>query len=126
MSNHLDEFARRGQKQVHWHRFHEDGLPFRGDVVPNLTSDEFDDRLKRTGDPKNEFFDMTKAEDKQQYLAVQDKIVNGWAQLLFVDRQPRKDSLGNVVGYTVYIEWVEFYMEDSKAQGSTSHGHKDR
>lgn len=97
-----------GRGQLHWHRAGLDGLPFRG-TIPNYTEEEFEEKLVKTGDPRNGIFDVSDAEQNKAYMAVQDKIVNGWAQAVFVERRYDEENKT----WLVYIEWVEYFMEDS-------------
>jgi hypothetical protein len=107
--------------RLHWGRSDIDGAPFRGDAPPTGTEEELEARLTRVHDPKNRTFDTTEPTDNAAYLTVMDKIVNGWAQCLhrFHRHCVEKTRDANGVMKTrmkvlVYIEWVEYYMEDGK------------
>jgi hypothetical protein len=73
-----------------------------------MTSEEYEDRVVRVRDPHVEVYDIGKPEERVAYQAVMDKIVNGWGDLLFVDRR-FSEAAGT---WVVYIEWAENYMED--------------
>jgi len=94
--------------KLHWNRAEVDGAPFRGNA-PRLTEAEYRNRVTKVGDPKNGIFDLTKPEENQQYLSVMDKIVNQWARLIHVERVITAEKK------EVYIEWVEWFMEDGAA-----------
>jgi hypothetical protein len=98
-------------KRLHWARAEEDGLPFRGSFAPVYTQEEFENRVVKVGDPHAETFDLSNQEQKALYLSVLDGIVNGWFQLLHIDRW-KTDT--NVYGF-VWVEWVEFFLEDGHA-----------
>jgi hypothetical protein len=121
MSNSLVKFANRtdgnGRGKLHWGRAGKDGLPFRGDVVPSYTDAEFEERLVRVADPKNGTFDTGNEEENKEYLKVLDGVSNGWFQLIFIERW-RDEGQKN---HTVYIEWLEYFMEDgSRAPALTA------
>lgn len=91
-------------QEIHWGRLSEDGVPFRGQ--PSLlTDEEYERRVRRSRDAQAEFFDVSDAKQKKQYLRVLDGIVNGLYTLLHIERFIRPD--------THYIEWVETFMEDT-------------
>ena len=102
----MNEVNGNGRGALHWHRSDIDGAPFRGQIPPTMTTEEFEQKLTRVGDAKNRVFDLSDANDNQAYLKVLDKIVNGWAQPLHVERLITIDKK------EVYIEWVEWFMED--------------
>jgi hypothetical protein len=105
-----------GRGPIHWGRAGEDGAPFRGDVPTGMTEDEFSQRLAKVADSKNGTFDTSKSDENKAYLHILDKITNQWADCLFVDR--RFDE--NTGHWLVYIEWVEYYMEDGTAAAAQS------
>ena len=110
----MSEKSSNGRGKLHWARAGEDGAPFRGPQAPMMTEEEFDERLVRVGDPQIEIFDIGDPEQRALYKAVMDRIVNGWAQCQFVERQfaPATSS------WIVYIEWVEYFMEDGMPMAS--------
>lgn len=102
-----------GGKPLYWGRADEDGAPYRG-TPPTLPREEFENRLARVCDPHNGVFDLGDPEQNKQYLEVLDKITNGWAQAIFVDR--KYDEKKNT--WLAYVEWVEVYMEDGSPMHS--------
>lgn len=99
-----------GRGPLHWGRVDIDGLPFRGANPPLLREEEYEDRLVKVADPKNGTFYTGDAEQNKAYLRVLDGISNSWYQLIHIDRW-RND--GDNYHY-VYVEWVEFFLEDGK------------
>ena len=118
MPNSLVKFASRvdgnGRGKLYWGRAGVDGAPFRGNAVPALTEEEYDDRVTRVADPHNGTFRTWIEEENRKYLEVIDAILNGWAVSLFVDRWKVRVKLGGHVTtrHVVYLEWAQFYMED--------------
>lgn len=102
--------------QLHWGRADLDGAPFRArnGVVPLLRNDEMDERLVRIADPRNGLFYTGDPEENAKYLKVMDGIANNWYQQVYIKRWRKK---GNDHPH-VYIEWLEYYMEDGKPIGS--------
>jgi hypothetical protein len=92
-------------KQMFWQRAELDGFPFRGQAAPILKEEEYEARVRKVGDAKNGFFDVGVPAENAAYLAVCDRIVNGWYQCLYIERFWNKTTRH-------YVEWVEFYMED--------------
>lgn len=101
-------------KPIYWGRAGIDGAPFRG-TPPLLKEEEMEARLVRTGDPQNGIFDLSDDRQNATYLTILDKVVNGRAQLL----SPRHFIDG---GTKVYIEWVEWFMEDGAPGAATTPG----
>jgi hypothetical protein len=91
--------------QLHWSRADEDGAPFRGNPS-HLTSEEYEQRVVRVGDPQAAFFDMTNEDSRKAYLDVVDGIVNKWFELVFIARFWKSEPP------THYVEWVEYFYED--------------
>jgi len=114
MSNSLVKFTNRkdgnGRGQLFWNRADVDGLPFRGQMAPLLREEEYEERVVRVADPKNGTYYTGDEEQNAAYLKVMDGISNGWYHLIFVDRW-REDGDRH---HYVYIEWVEYYLEDGK------------
>ena len=96
-----------------WGRVDVDGAPTRG-AIPTLPEEELQSRLTRVGDPKNQMFNTNDPEENKEYLAVMDKIVNGWAQCLH--REMHFDAASRNV--LVYVEWVEWFMQDGSPMHS--------
>ena len=111
MATSLIKFANRtdagDQGSLHWGRVIQgvDNYPFRGKSTSLYTEEEFRARVVKTGDPKNGVFDVTDPESNRAYLEVLDGIVNGWFQCLHRDFDFRGQG-------KIYIEWVEYYLED--------------
>jgi len=115
MSNSLIKFTNQkdgnGRGQLFWSRADVDGLPFRGATPPLLRSEEYEERVVRVADPKNATFYTGDTAQNAAYLKVMDGIANAWYQLVFVERW-REDGDKH---HHVYIEWLEYYLEDGKA-----------
>lgn len=122
MPNSLVKFVNRtngnGRGRLFWGRVGEDGYPFRGPTPPSMTDEEFEDRLTKIGDPQNAMFNTGNPTENAKYLEVLDKIVNGWAQMLVREHHYDSDKKAMLV----YIEWVEYYMEDAAASPNPSTG----
>lgn len=112
MSHSLVKFTTQtngnGRGKLYWGRADIDGLPFRGAGPPLLTQDEFDQRVVRVADPQNGTFRSWVEKENKAYLEVCDKILNGWARCVFVDRWRDKQHDRHVI----YIEWACYYLED--------------
>lgn len=96
---------------VYFNRVSLDGVPFRGEA-PLLKNSEADDRLVQVADAKNGTFYTGDPVANASYLEIMDRIANSWYQLIFVERW-RNDGDNY---HHVYIEWLERYMQDTKAQ----------
>lgn len=99
-----------GRGQLFWERADVDGLPFRGHQAPLYRNEEYEERVVRVADPKNGTFYTGDSEQNASYLKVLDGISNSWYQLIHIDRWRNE---GDNYHY-VYIEWVEYYLEDGK------------
>lgn len=104
--------AKQGDQNLFWTRVQagEDSAPFRGAFAPMFRDEEYEARAVRVVDARNAFFDMTKPEERQQYLDVVDCILNGWFRLVHMERF-WVDQTGHRTTLH-YVEWAEFYMED--------------
>jgi hypothetical protein len=118
----LIKFANRtdgnGRGKAYWGRAEADGLPFRGQQPPLYTDDEFEDRLVRVADPKNGTFQTSDPEQNKLYLGGLDGIANGWYQLIFIERWREPGDKR----HTVYVEWLEYFMEDGSKAPAVSPG----
>ena len=119
MSNSLVKFTDRkegnGRGELFWGRADVDGLPFRGKQAPNFRNEEYDERVVRVADPKNATFYTGDEEQNASYLKVLDGISNGWFHLVFIERWREGDDKSHYI----YVEWVEYFLEDgSPAQYS--------
>ncbi len=94
--------------KLFWGRLGVDGLPFRGTQPPTYTSEEFDARVVSVGDPRNGTYRTWIPEENKRYLEALDRIINGWARLICVDRWRDQEHDRHVV----YMEWAEFFLED--------------
>jgi len=119
MSNSLVKFTDQkdgnGRGNLFWGRADVDGLPFRGKQAPSFRSEEYEERVVRVADPKNSTFYTGDEKENADYLKVMDGVANGWFHLVFIERW-RED--GDKKHY-IYMEWVEYFLEDgSPAQYS--------
>ena len=110
--NNLVKFVNRtgdsnGRGKLHWQRADIDGAPYRG-TPPSFTQDEWDERVVKVADPRNGTFVTSDAVQNKSYLEVLDGIANGWFQLIFIERWREP----NEKHHTVYVEWLEYFMED--------------
>jgi hypothetical protein len=104
----MQDKSSNGRGNLYWARSGEDGAPFRGPIAPTMTEEEFEERLVRVADPHVDTFDMANEEHRVQYQKVLDRIANGWAVCCFVTREFIKEKNN----WIVFIEWVEYFMED--------------
>ncbi len=103
---------------LHWGRADIDGAPFRGELPPMLPEEELDERLVRIADPRNRVFDLSDPTDNAAYLEAVDKIVNKWGHLMYIKRVVTRNKKTDAIKVRVYMEWVEFYMEDGQPMHS--------
>lgn len=83
------------------------GVPFRGNAIPLLKDSELEDSLEIHFDFHCKEFDLTNDKERNEYIKVMDRIVNGWYYLhtkTFV-----KDEKGRVIA--VYLEWSQRYTQ---------------
>jgi len=97
-----------GRGNLYWNRVGVDGLPFRGQSPPMLREEEFEDRVVRVADPKNGTFYTGDPQQNEAYMKVMDGITNGWYHMIFVERWRQADD----INHYVYLEWVEYFLED--------------
>lgn len=100
-----------GRGNVYWERSSIDGLPFRGQTAPLLREEEFEDRLVRVSDFKNQTFDTGNTEQNAEYCRIMDGVANNWFQLVHIERYRKPDDNK----FFIYVEWIEPFLEDSKA-----------
>lgn len=100
--------------QVHWHRAPVDRAPFRGNDIPMLRDEEFEERVERVEDCYFATFDTSKPEQtfhNRTLSWIMDAHRAGWVVILF-----RQHTWHVVDGRPVmfqYIEWSEPYQEIS-------------
>jgi hypothetical protein len=92
-------------QHLFWGRADVDGIPFRGEHATVMREDEYAIRAVRVRDFRNAFFDTAKPVENKLYCDIMDRCVNGWFQLIHIERFWRGTG-------THYVEWTEFYMED--------------
>lgn len=108
-----------GGRRLYWGRAVQDGAPYRGQAPPQLTQEEFEEKTVRIFDAKNGTFNTGNKEENAEYLSVLDLIANRMAGQVYIRRWRPKDAKHMVV----YIEWVEYYLEDgTPTQGVIGHG----
>jgi hypothetical protein len=114
--NQQQQGGNNGRGKLFWGRIDQDGLPFRGPQPPNLTEEEYNDRVVRVADPHNGTFRTWVAEENQAYLEVLDQILNKWAVCLFQKSWKEKVKLDGKVQqrYVHYVVWAKYYLEDGQ------------
>lgn len=112
----LNRQSGNGRGKLFWGRADQDGLPFRGAAPPNLTEEEYEQRVVRVADPNEGTFRTWIPEERKAYLDVVDKCLNGWAMCLTQDRWKQRVKLGGVTQLRVvhYLVWAEYYLEDGR------------
>jgi hypothetical protein len=95
---------------LHWGRAGVDGLPFRGEI-PQYTAEEYEEVVRRVGDPKNGTFDTGDPIQNRAYMEAYAKCIHGWATSGYVHRWIPEGK----TSIHIYFEWVEWYMEDGKS-----------
>ena len=93
-----------------------DGFPVRG-AAGDLRQQEFED-IPLSLDYKSREFQLWKPDEKDEFDAVMDRIVNGWYM------QHKREDYRVTEGRIVWLEWVQIYGEvpDGKTPGATKHG----
>lgn len=91
-----------------WGRADIDGYPFRSPNPLSYTEEEFQAKAVRVADAKNGFFDLSDPDQNTRYLEVIDRHANGWYKLIW--REHHYDEANQKM--RVYVEWLEFFMED--------------
>jgi hypothetical protein len=92
---------------VHWGRAIDDGLPFRGKASMYKNEDEYESKVSRICDFKLKKFLIDDPKDHAEYMGVMDKIANRWFRLFYIERQVAAAQP------FIYLEWGEFYMQES-------------
>ena len=98
------------------------GLPFRGDAVPNLLKRELE-KLPVVATANHKLFDMGAEEDNQLYQWVRERIRNGMFTCDFVERWHDANNC-----MWIYLEWSQLYVQQprnieigSNGNGSPNH-----
>ncbi len=82
-----------------------DGFPvIGGNNKPDLKQDEIEN-IEEQRDFKSKMFDLWDAEQKREFDAVSDRIINGWYRLL--KRSDHWDEENK--HYRVWLEWYQIY-----------------
>lgn len=90
--------------QLHWPGVN--GIPFRGDAVPNLRQEELE-TLPCVGDFHYRSFDLTDPKDAEDYHWYKDRIGNRAFREDFTMRY-----VDPVTGHLiVYMEWTQMYIQ---------------
>jgi hypothetical protein len=86
------------------------GLPFRGDAVPNVKQEELE-QLPVVGEAFQQTFDLTDEEQATSYRWVRDRIRNGMFTQDYVYREHTLDADKNKLRTLVYLEWTQLYVQ---------------
>ncbi len=124
MANSLVKFSnkvRSGNQRLWWGRAEHDGLPYRGAFAPLMPEAEYEQRVVRVADFRNNFFDVTDEGENRLYVEVMECCANGWFALHHIERFWRGTTRH-------YLEWLEYYLEDGTrtpylSPGMTEVGH---
>jgi hypothetical protein len=109
----------RGGKKLFWGRAAEDGLPYRGKFAAMYRDDEFEDRTTVVKDARNDYFDTMDPEENARFLEIMDAILNGWFQLVHIERFVEIEGVRTTKHY---LEWAEYYREDNSPVAFMSPG----
>lgn len=90
--------------KLHWPGAN--GLPFRGDAIPNLKQEELEN-LPVIGDTFQGVFDLSDADDSDTYRWVRDRARNGIFTIDFVERHWDEETKNMIV----YVEWTQLYVQ---------------
>lgn len=90
-------------QRLYWPGYY--GLPVRGHNAPTLTQEEFETQIEVDHDFHSGEFDLSVPEQKKQYDAIMDRVVNNWYVLYYRDPPKRLEDGKRVV----YIEWSQRY-----------------
>lgn len=96
------------------------GLPIVGAVSPLLKQHEVDNLPVRTVVNCRDF-DLGDPKEQAAYLDVLNRCKMGWFQCLSRTQPARDPVTGHI---RIYMEWIQRYSVDPKAQGSSSHGNE--
>tara|TARA_A100001015_G_C14775225_1_gene626907 strand:+ start:172 stop:582 length:411 start_codon:yes stop_codon:yes gene_type:complete len=99
------------------------GLPFRGDAVPNVKQEELE-KLPVVGEAFQQTFDLTDEEQAKSYRWVRDRIRNGMFTQDYVHREHILDEDKNELRTLVYLEWTQLYVQvpHNSHSGVTANG----
>ena len=99
------------------------GLPFRGDAVPNVKQEELE-QLPVVGEAFQQTFDLTDEEQAKSYRWVRDRIRNGMFTQDYVHREHILDEDKNELRTLVYLEWTQLYVQvpQNSNSGVTANG----
>lgn len=92
-----------GDQPLHW-PCTIDGFPVRGQLAPDLKQRETED-IALTYDFHSRMFELWDPIQKEEFDAVNDRIVNGWYRLL--KRADNWDE--DKKHYRVWLEWSQIY-----------------
>jgi hypothetical protein len=82
------------------------GLPYFGE--PELLTQDETQELRSTATCFNGVFNTANEEQNSQYLRIKNLDANGLGKIIHLDRKEVEGSLWP----TVYVEWVEYYLEN--------------
>jgi hypothetical protein len=80
------------------------GFPILGRVSGTLKQEEYEE-LEHKFTYHARWFLMWETADSNEYLYVQERVVNGWFKL--IDREKMYDPIKR--GYRIWLEWVQIY-----------------
>jgi hypothetical protein len=94
----------RHQGQLHWPGAN--GLPFRGEAIPNLRQQELEN-LPVIGDTYQQVFNLGDEADAKTYRWIRDRARNGIFTVDFIERHWDEETKNMIV----YVEWTQLYVE---------------
>lgn len=94
-----------------------DDVPFRGERVPHLRQDEFDN-LKLVYDCKTKLLDLDKTEDLEFYNSIIDKCAKGLSVL-------RHEMFHPTQTWRVLLQWLDKYNEESNSNNGASYARQN-
>lgn len=115
---------------VHWFRAGSDGAPFRGNGVPLLREEEFEEHTETVYDCKFGVFNTATPKQQQHgrtYQEILDGVMSNWFRLT----GPREYKWGPTgdggePAMFVYVEWAEPYREIQKSKLASITGRHTR
>lgn len=82
------------------------GIPVRSNTLISIKEEEKDYAVL-VGDFHCRHFDLNNPEDRENYIWVRDRIINGWFQHIYTNRMFKDNQPYPIV----YLEWVQLYYE---------------
>ena len=100
------------------------GLPFRGEAVPNVKQEELEN-LPIVGEAFQQTFDLNDEEQAASYRWIRDRVRNGMFTQDYVYREHILNEETKELRTLIYLEWTQLYVQvpaNHKSSGVTANG----